>query len=89
MARAAEFDWDEANTRHIARHGVTPREVEEAFANDPLVVLTTQWRSGEQRILCAGLTAAGRPLQFVYTLRQGKIRVITAHTAKRKLRRLL
>jgi uncharacterized DUF497 family protein len=32
---------------------------------------------------------AGRPLQFVYTIRGGKIRVITAHTAKRKVREKL
>lgn len=89
MARAAKFDWDEANTGHIARHGVTPQEVEQAFANDPLAVLATQKRSGEERVLCAGLTDAGRPLQFVYTIRGGKIRVITAHTAKRKVREKL
>lgn len=29
------FDWDRVNTRHIARHGVTPEVVEEVFANDP------------------------------------------------------
>jgi hypothetical protein len=26
-----EFDWDEANEEHIARHAVTPEEAEEAF----------------------------------------------------------
>jgi len=25
------FEWDEANEDHIARHGVTPGEVEELF----------------------------------------------------------
>jgi len=86
MARAAKFDWDDANTGHIARHGVTTEEVEEALANHPLVVLATQKRRGERRVLCAGLTDAGRALQFVYTLRRGRIRVITAHTAKKKVR---
>lgn len=84
-----EFDWDEANVDHIARHGVTPAEVEQAFGNDPLVVLTVHERSGEERVLCAGLTDVGRPLQFVYTIRRGKIRVVTAHTAKRKIREAL
>jgi len=87
--RAANFDWDEANTRHVALHEVTPEEVEQAFANDPLVVLAVQKRSGEERVLCAGLTDEGRPLQFVYTMRRGRIRVITAHTAKRKVRQKL
>ena len=89
MPRAAKFDWDDANTDHISRHGVTPQEVEQAFANDPLVVLAVQERSGEERVLCAGLTDEGRPLQFVYTRRRGRIRVITAHTAKRKVRKKL
>jgi uncharacterized DUF497 family protein len=89
VSREAKFDWDEANIRHITRHGVTPQEVEEAFANDPLVVLATQKRSREERVLCAGLAGAGRPLQFVYTFRRGRIRVITAHTAKRKVRERL
>ena len=85
----AKFDWDEANIRHIARHGVAPDEVEQAFANDPIVVLATQKRSGEERVLCAGLTKAGRPLQFVYTMRRGKVRVVTAHTAHKKVREIL
>ena len=89
MARTARFDWDDANTSHIARHGVTPEEVEQALANQPLAVLAEQKRRGEKRVLCAGLTDAGRPLQFVYTLRCGRIRVITAHTAKKKVREKL
>lgn len=85
----AKFDWDEANIGHIARHGVTPTEVEEAYANNPIAVLATQKRSGEERVLCAGLTRSGRPLQFVYTIRGGKVRVVTAHTAHKKVREIL
>lgn len=89
MPRSAKFDWDDANTDHIGRHGVTPTEVEQAFHNSPLVVLAVQKRSGEKRVLCAGVTEEGRPLQFVYTMRRGRVRVITAHTAKRKVREKL
>ena len=88
MAREI-FDWDEANISHIARHGVTPEEVEQVFDNDPLLVLAEQKRGGESRMLCAGRTGAGRPIQLVYTMRRGKVRVITAHTAKYKLREKL
>ena len=87
--RTAKFDWDDANIGHIALHDVTPEEVEQACSNDPLVVLAVQKRSGEHRVLCAGLTDEGRPLQFVYTRRRVRIRVITAHTAKRKVRQRL
>jgi len=89
LARPAEFDWDDANTRHIARHHVTPEDVEQAFANDPLAVLAVQKRGVERRVLCAGLTDAGRALQFVYTMRRGGIRIVAAHVAKRKVREKL
>jgi uncharacterized DUF497 family protein len=89
MDATPNFDWDDANTEHIVRHGVMPEEVEQAFANHPLVVLAAQKRGGEERLLCAGLTDAGRALQFVYTMRRGRIRVITAHAAKRKVRERL
>ena len=88
MARDAKFDWDDANLGHVARHGVTPAEVEQAVANHPLV-LAVQERGAEERVLCAGLTDAGRALQFVYTMRRGRIRVITAHTAHRRVRQRL
>ena len=86
MDSASEFDWDSANVAHIARHQVLPSEVEEAFANNPLLVLATQLRGGEERMLCAGPTNEGRALQFVYTVRDGRIRVVTAHSAARKVR---
>jgi uncharacterized protein len=89
MAGAGEFDWDDANTSHIARHDVTQEEVEQVFANAPLCVLTRNDRGGEERVLCAGLTDAGRALQIVYTVRRGRIRIVTAHTAKRKVRNRL
>jgi hypothetical protein len=30
------FDWDEANLAHIARHGVTREEVEDAISIAPI-----------------------------------------------------
>jgi len=62
MPRESKFDWDDANTAHIAKHGVIAAEVEQAFTNNPLAVLATQKRSGEERVLCAGLTDQGRAL---------------------------
>jgi hypothetical protein len=35
---AFEFDWDEHNTRHIRRHGVSPREFEEAMRNERVFI---------------------------------------------------
>jgi uncharacterized DUF497 family protein len=86
MAGASAFDWDDANISHIARHRVTREEVEQEFASNRVLVMAVQKRGGEERVLCAGLTGMGRAIQFVYTLRRGRIRIITAHTAKKRLR---
>ena len=72
-----EFDWDEANLQHIARHAVTRAEVEEVFAG-PMMFLDTDTDDGEMRFVEIGRTAVGRVLKVVTTDRRDKIRVITA-----------
>ena len=72
-----EFDWDGANTEHIARHGVAIEECEEAYRNGPMAI-EHQSRKGERRGLCLGETRNGRLLTFVITERIGKIRFVTA-----------
>ena len=80
-----EFDWDAANVEHIARHGITPEECEQAYAKGPLVI-EHQIRQGERRMLCLGETPAGRLLTFVITQRRGRIRIVTAHPMHPKQR---
>ena len=36
MTGDIEFDWDEENIRHLARHNVTPAEFEQMMNNDPM-----------------------------------------------------
>ena len=31
-----EFEWDEANIGHLARHSVLPEEAEQVILNDPV-----------------------------------------------------
>lgn len=71
---------------HIARHEITAAEVEQVLRNGPLEV-EQQLRGGERRILCLGQSDAGRLLTVVYTVREGKIRVVTAHPMNRRQRR--
>ena len=71
------FDWDEFNTAHIANHGVEMHEAEEVIANEP-IDLTVTIRNGEERSEQIGQTDNGRILRVVTTMRNGKIRVITA-----------
>jgi uncharacterized DUF497 family protein len=71
------FDWDEFNIAHIAKHGVEPHEAEEVITNDPIDLAATI-RNGEERSEQVGETDKGRILRVDTTLRNGKIRVITA-----------
>jgi hypothetical protein len=83
----SETRVDAANIGHVARHGIAPAEAEEAVLNR-IAVLATVLSGGEERMVCAGRTASGRVLKAVYTLRRGRIRVVTAHE-DRKLPRIL
>lgn len=55
--RVRSLTWDSWNVPHIARHAVTPDEVEEV-CHGPFVTLTGY----AERILVLGPTAAGRML---------------------------
>ena len=72
-----EFDWDFENIRHIARHGVTPEEAEEALSGDTLEV-STEDDSTEERFAEVGMTKNGRILLVATTLRHQRLRVVTA-----------
>jgi uncharacterized DUF497 family protein len=58
------FDWDEANIAHIAKHGVTPEEAEEAVTSSP-IDLQYQVRNGELRVVQIGETLRGKLLMVV------------------------
>ena len=84
-----EFDWDAANSEHVARHGITPEECEEAYRNGPMVI-ERQRRKHERRRLCLGETNTGRLLTLVVTERKGKIRFVPAypmHSQQREIYR--
>jgi uncharacterized DUF497 family protein len=81
------FDWDEQNVAHIARHDVTPQEIEELFGRDP--VLGEDESTGDElRFRAYGITAAGRLLTVPFTVRAGMVRPITAWEMSRKEKKL-
>ncbi len=77
-----EFDWDDRNREHIARHGVEPAEAEEALMGRRLVL-----RSWEGRYVVFGRSAAGRYLTVAFSLNAGVARVITARNMSNAERR--
>ena len=55
-----DFDWDDANVRHIALHGITPLEVEQSTLDEKAVLLELQSVKDEERVQLVGMTPAGR-----------------------------
>lgn len=84
----AEFDWDNANRDHLARHNVSPGEAEQAILDAHAMLLEIESATGEDRIKAVGMTAAGRVLAAVFTLRAEAIRPITAYPAPTRLEAL-
>jgi len=79
-----EFDWDEANIGHVARHSVLPAEAEQVILNDP-VDLGIEIIEGEERHLNLGATVRGRILLVVTTWREDRVRVVTAFEPIKRL----
>jgi uncharacterized DUF497 family protein len=80
VANGIEFAWDDENTKHLAAHKVTPSEFEQAMSNDPLD-LDYELIDNEERYRSVGLTNGGRFLLAVWTVRNGKVRAVTAFPA--------
>ena len=79
-----KFIWDDWNIAHIARHNVTPPEVE-AVASGTYVLLSARMA----RSMMLGQTPAGRFLAIVlYPKEADRYYVISARDADRKERQL-
>jgi len=79
------FEWDDNNIQHIARHHLSPDEVESmAFDDEPWI---KKGRKGTRYML--GYTVSGRYLFIVYVLMgKGTARVITAMDIDEKTKKL-
>jgi uncharacterized DUF497 family protein len=69
-ARVGGFDWDDGNRDKCQQHGVTIPEIESVF-NRPVAVIPDPANSRiEERFKAIGVTAAGRHVFVVFTLRE-------------------
>jgi uncharacterized DUF497 family protein len=91
VTRAIEFDWEQWNVqKNETKHGVSRLEAESAFY-DPRYKLfedTSHSSSREARYLLYGKSIENRVLMVGFTVRGGRVRVITARPASRKERRI-
>jgi len=86
-----EFNWDAGNsTKSSKKHAVTTREAEEIFLLGQAAPLGVQVNPevSEERLGVVGATFEGRLLHVVFTLRDGKVRPISARPAHKKEREL-
>lgn len=81
-----EFEWDKHNSEHIRiKHKIEPGECEQLFFNIPLTIKPdTAHSQTEERHFALGKTNEGRMLVVVFTIRNRKIRIITARDANKK-----
>lgn len=89
-------DWDEVNIEHIARHGVTPEQVEEVYYGEgplPTLGVSRSARrpsaSRERRYRLWGTDASGRFLEIIVALfpRLGIWRCVTGYPMSNAARR--
>lgn len=85
LGKVVEFDWDEGNRSHIAKHKVVPGEAEDVFFDmDNVQDEDLEHSTAEKRFLIIGKTAAGRVLYQIFTRRRNKIRVISSRDINKK-----
>ena len=80
------FDWDDHNIRHLARHGISPTEVEQVFRNDPMIE-HYDVVDGEDRWTAIGAPLSLKILVLVFTVRDSRIRAVTGWEADKRMKK--
>lgn len=80
------FDWDEKNrSKIVSKHAVEPKEAESVFADEGSTVFPDVKHSQtEERLVILGKSQIGRTMFAVFTIREDKIRIISARFMHRK-----
>lgn len=84
------FEWDEGNRdKNYKKHKVHYKETEELFFNKPVIIYEDVSHSQtEQRYSALGITKKMRKLYVTFTIRNSKIRIISARDQSKNERRL-
>lgn len=88
ISEPINFEWDEGNRDKNLKHKVLANETEEIFFNKPLVLLPDKKHSTEKelRYHALGRTNKNRQLLIVFTIKNDKIRIISARDMDNKER---
>ena len=84
-----EFEWNEVNKyKNWEKHQVDFRECEEIFSNKPLLISFDKKHSKvEKRFQALGQTNNKRKLFISFTIKNNRIRIISARDQNRKERK--
>lgn len=85
------FDWDLWNIqKNETKHGVSALEAESCFYDPALRIFDDLKHSShrESRYVAYARSVEGRVLMIGFTLRRGRVRIITARQASRKERNI-
>ncbi|HEC31116.1 MAG TPA: BrnT family toxin [Deltaproteobacteria bacterium] len=84
------FEWDEGNKdKNWIKHKVTSSECEQIFFNQSLIINFDEKHSNtEIRFYALGHTDLSRKLFIVFTVRNKKIRIISARDMSKKERKI-
>ena len=79
------FEWNKGNVGKNKKHNVADKECEESFFDKRKVIFKDVLHSsGEERFILLGKTRKKRLLYIVYTVRDAKIRIISARDINKK-----
>ena len=86
ISEPIEFVWDKGNSdKNLRKHNISDQEAEEAFEDDKKKTFPDRLHSGnEERFRIIGKTKNQRLLFVAFTIRGGKVRIISARKINKK-----
>ncbi len=87
LDKSVEFEWGKGNINKNMKHGVADKEAEEIFGSKKKIFMKDEKHSlKEERYMIWGKTNKERKLTVFFTLRNEKVRIISARDMNRKER---
>lgn len=85
-ASETRFEWNyEKNATNIRKHGIAFKDAIKAFGDVNSFEYRSQGPQPEQRCVLIG-SVGSRLIAVIYTVREGRIRIISARAARREER---
>ena len=83
-----KFDWDQWNIqKNEEKHGISVLEAQSAFYDKKILIFDdTEHSSQEERYICYARSAYNNTLMIAFTIRNKKVRIISARKASKKER---